>query len=214
RLPCATLRMRNTPKMKVMPAETRNSQDANVKPSIRMIGRIIMRTAPQHPLRAEWNTARPRPQRALTVWVGTRSDAKATASPLSDALPSDERPRPGALALFSGRPAFDPLDRLLAFRWSDIVGGEDADLVEDRIAEHGVLLSGGESPHRLVHRLMILAHEDAAARCVKLQAFHRSGDLLIGRPCSVLHLDRLFDPGLKPIEGLRHKGPLLVRHSV
>src|SRR5262245_26338411 len=69
--------MRNTPKMKVMPAETRNSQDANVMPSIRMIGRIFMRTAPQHPLRAEWNTARPRPQRALTVWVGTHSDAKA-----------------------------------------------------------------------------------------------------------------------------------------
>src|SRR6266511_3099784 len=205
--------MRNTPKMNVIPAETRNSQDANVMPSIRMIGRIFMRTAPQQPLRAEWDTARPRPQRALTLRVGARSDAKANRSAERAAVRTTAL-APRALALFPGRPAFDPLDRLLALRRSDIGGGENPELVEDGIAERGVLLSRGEAPPRLVHCLMILAHEDAAARCVKLQAFHRNGDLLSGRPSAVLHLDGFFDRGLQPIEGLRHEGPLVVRHTI
>src|SRR5262249_20404003 len=140
--------------MKVMPAETRNSQDANPMPSIRMIGRIFMRrVAP----------------------------------------------------LFSRRPAFDPFDRLLALRRNHLSGREDAELVENRIAELGMLLAGSDAPHRLVHTLMILAHEDAPARGVELEAFHRGRDLLVGRPAPVLRLGGLLDRGLQSVEGLRHE---------
>src|SRR6202040_714502 len=95
----------------------------------------------------------------------------------------ERRPAPPKWGrLFPRRPAFDPFDRLLALWRNDFGGGENAELVEDRIAELRVLLAGGDAPHRLVHRLMILAHEDTAARGVELKAFHRSRDLLVARP--------------------------------
>src|SRR6266536_298310 len=173
--------MRSTPKMKVMPAETRNSQDANTMPSIRMIGRIFMRIAPQcHFAPVERRQAASK----CAQLVSCSPLARKRWHPLCRCAPVRRRPssRKAALALFPSRPAFDPLDRLLALRRGDIGGGEDAELVEDRITELGVLLTRGEAPHCLVHRLMILAHENPAARCVELEAFHRSSDLLVARP--------------------------------
>src|SRR6266536_4252275 len=159
------------------------------------------------PLRAEWNTARSSATRAHRLDWSAR-----TQRPASALLPSDGT-RPGALTLFPGRPAFDPVDRLPALRRNDIGGGENAELIEDRIAELGVLLAGGETPHCRVHCLMILAHENAAARCVKLESFHRGGDLLIGRPSPGLRLDGFFDRSLQPIEGDRKSTRLNSSHE-
>src|SRR5262249_31699162 len=111
-------------------------------------------------------------------------------------------------------PAVDPLDRLLALWRNDIGGGEDTELVEDRISELGVLLAGGETPHSVVHRLMIPAHENVAAWGIKFETFHGRADLLIGRPSAILRPDGFFDRSLQPIKRLRHEGPLVVRHAV
>src|SRR3984893_7541349 len=202
--------------MKVMPAETRNSQDAYVMPSIRMIGRMFMRWG-RHPEVRASKASEPRRMRPDRGCHPSRLGAlrRAPQGDGSSFVACDEIRRPlaqggmphppQAHSLFAGRPAFYPLDSLFALRRDDIGGGKNAEVIEDRVAKLGIVATRGHSPHRLVHRLVVLAHENMAARCVEREAFHRLADLFISRPGAILYLDGLFDRRLQPIKRLRHE---------